>query len=421
MWSAGSRRGPAAVAMAIVAAVGATDCRADWPQFLGPHRNGTALETNVPVWGKEGPRTAWQAKVGAGFAGPVVAGGKALMFHRVGDEEVLTCFDAVTGTEVWQGKYPSKYRDEFGFDDGPRGTPAVSEGSVYTFGAEGVLQAWDLKDGRKRWSVNTKAEFRAPKGHFGPACSPLVERDLVVVNVGGRPGAGLVAFDAGTGRVRWKVTEDEASYASPIAATVGGQRRVYAITREALVGVNALDGALLFRLPWRPPMDASVSAATPLVIDDLIFISASYGTGAMLLRLGSGEGTPEKIWDKDGVLSNHYATSVYHDGHLYGFDGRQEQGCELRCVELKTGQVRWSQGGLRAGTVTLAGGQLLVMTEQGELVQAVASPKGYQETGRAQIAPLGVRAHPAMAAGRFYVRSKDRLLCVNLGAKERQP
>jgi len=384
--------------------------RADWPQFLGPRRNGSALETNLGAWPKDGPRMVWQAKVGAGFAGPVVVGSQALVFHRVADRETLSCHDAATGRELWQAGYPTKYRDDHGFDEGPRGTPAVADGRVHTFGADGMLQAWGLQDGKKLWSVDTKAELGARKGFFGQACSPLVEGSLVIVNVGGRDGAGLVAFDQGTGKVRWKVTDDEASYASPVAATVGGQRRVYAITRAALVGVKPTDGALLFRYPWRPPMDASVSAASPLVIEDLIFISASYGTGATLLRLGPGD--PEKVWSTDDALSNHYATSVYHNGFLYGFDGRQEQGCELRCVEFKTGRVRWSEGGLRAGTVTLAGAQLLILTEQGELIQAPASPAAFKPAGRAQILPFGVRAHPAVAGGRFYARSKDRLVCV---------
>lgn len=383
---------------------------ADWPQFLGPHRNGTTLETNLAPWPKDGPRSVWQRKVGAGFAGPVVAQGKTLIFHRLADRETLTCLDAASGRELWEAGHPTNYRDDYGFDEGPRGTPAVADGRVFTFGAEGRLQAWNLADGRMLWNIDTRETFGARKGFFGPACSPLVERDLVVVNVGGRGGAGLVACDAATGKVRWKATDDEASYASPVAAIVGGKRRIFAITREALVGVNPADGALLFRYPWRPRMEASVSAASPLVVDELMFISASYGRGASLLRLRNDQ--PEKVWEKDDVLSNHYATSVHRDGFLFGFDGRQEHGCDLRCVELRTGRVRWSEGGLKAGTVTLAGDQLLVLTEQGELIQAPASPAGFKASGRTQILPFGVRAHPAVAGGRLYARSKDRLACV---------
>lgn len=392
--------------------------QADWPQFLGPQRDGSTAATNLGAgaWPKEGLRTVWQMKVGAGFAGPVVADRKALIFHRLDVQETLTCLDAVSGRQLWQGGYRTEYRDDFGFDEGPRGTPAVAKGKVFTYGADGMLQAWNVDDGHKLWSVDAKATLGARKGFFGRVCSPLVEGDLVVVNIGGRDGAGLVAFDVATGKVRWKVTDDEASYASPVAATVAGRRRIYAITREALVGINPTNGTLAFRLDWRPPMHASVSAATPLVIDDSIFLSASYGTGATLLRVRDDK--PEKLWSADEALSNHYATSVHHDGFLYGFDGRQEQGCDLRCVELKTGKVRWSEGGLRAGTVTLVGRQLLVLTEQGELIRATASPDGFKAIGRAQILPLGVRAHPAVASGRIYARSKDRFVCVELDSQK---
>ncbi len=388
--------------------------RADWPQFLGPWRNGSTAATNVSTapWPKEGPRTVWQTKVGAGFAGPIVAGGKTLIFHRVGDQETLTCLDAQSGKLIWEGSYPTRYRDDFGFDEGPRGTPAVADGRVFTFGADGMLQCWRLESGQKIWSLDAQAVLGAGKGFFGRACSPLVESNLVVLTLGGRDGAGVVAFDVANGEVRWKATADEASYASPIAGTVAGRRRIYTLTREALVGLDPADGSVLFRQPWRPPMNASVSAATPLLVDDYLFVSASYGTGATLFRLRDDR--PEKIWAADDVLSNHYATSVHHDGFLFGFDGRQEQGCDLRCVEFKTGKVRWSESGLRAGTVTLAGDQLLVLTEQGELLRAPASPAGFKPTGRAQILPLMVRAHPALAAGRFYARSKDHLVCVEL-------
>jgi len=388
----------------------------DWPQFLGPLRNGTATDTNVArEWPKDGPPVVWRKKIGAGFAGPVVSNGRLFLFHRVGDQEVVDCFDARTGRDEWQSGYPTHYRDDFGFDEGPRGTPTVVSNRVYTYGAEGMLGCWDASDGRKVWSADTKSQFRQSKGFFGMACSPLIEGDLVVLNVGGKGGAGLVAFDRSTGKVRWKASDDEASYASPVAATVAGSRRVFAITREALISVNPLDGSVAFRYPWRPSMDASVSAATPLVIDDQIFISASYGTGATLLRLRGNR--PEKVWSSDESLSNHYATSVHRDGLLFGFDGRQEHGCDLRCVELQSGKVRWSEGGLGAGTVTLAGDRLLVLTEKGELIQAPATSTGFKPSARAQILPFGARAHPALAEGRFYARSKDQLHCVDLTQK----
>jgi outer membrane protein assembly factor BamB len=385
----------------------------DWPQFLGPHRNGTCVATRLAAaWPKEGPPKLWQRKVGEGFSGPVIQNGRLILFHRLDNRETVECLDSKTGKEEWRVDYATAYRDDFGFDEGPRATPTIDGGRVFTLGAEGQLHCWGLGTGEKQWGIDTRTRFGAGKGFFGMACSPLVENGLVIVDIGGKNGAGIVAFDQATGQVRWKVTEDEASYSSPVAATVGGTRCVFVITREALVALNAAEGKVIFRYPWRPAMHASVSAATPLILDDLIFISASYGTGATLLRFK--EKQPEKLWSADDVLSNHYATSVSQAGFLYGFDGRQEQGCELRCVELKTGRVRWSEGGLKAGTVTLAEDQLLVLTEKGELIRAPASPAGFKPSDRAQILPFTVRAHPALADGLFYARSKNQLVCIDL-------
>jgi outer membrane protein assembly factor BamB len=389
----------------------------DWPQFLGPNRNGATAETKLAsTWPKEGPPVLWERKVGEGFSGLVVNAGRLILFHRLDGKEAVECLDAKTGKALWKADYPTGYRDDFGFEEGPRATPAIAQSRVFTFGAEGTLSCWNLDSGAKVWSLDAKAQFKAGKGFFGMACSPLVEGNSVILNVGGKDGAGIVAFDAATGNVLWRATDDEASYASPVAATVSSRRRVLVITREALVALNPSEGKVTFRYPWRPPMHASVSATTPLVIDDLIFISASYGTGATLLRYG--EPTPEKLWSTDDALSCHYATPVVLNGFLFGFDGRADPGLQaessLRCVELKTGKVRWKEEKLKVGIVTLAGDHLLVLTEKGELLRAPASPEGFKPTARAQILPFVVRAHPALANGLFYARSKDKLVCVDL-------
>ena len=169
---------------------------------------------------------------------------------------------------------------------------------------------------------------------------------------------------------------------------------------------------IYFEFPWQPAIHASVSAATPLVIGDLVFISASYGAGAAVLKFK--ESGPEKLWSGDDILSNHYATTVHHDGFLYGFDGRQEQGCNLRCVELKTGKIRWSLDRFGAGTVAVAGNDLLVLTEKGELIGAPASPSEFKPVARAQILPYGVRAYPAIADGLLYARSGEKFVCLDL-------
>ena len=385
----------------------------DWPQFLGPNRNGTYSGTNLAEsWPKEGPPILWQKQVGQGFSGPVVANGRLIIFHRLQDRETVECLDAVTGKQFWSYDYPTAYRDDFGFDEGPRATPAIAEGRVYTFGAEGMLHCLDLDSGKKLWTVNAKAQFQSPKGFFGIACSPLVEGKTVLLNIGGAKGAGIVAFETTTGKVLWQATDDEASYSSPVATTINGKRQALILTRNGLVSLDPAKGGIFFEFSWRPAMNASVSAAVPLVVDDLLFLSASYGAGAVVLRINNDK--PEKIWSADDVLSNHYATSVHHNGFLYGFDGRQEQGCNLRCVELKTGNIRWSRDRFGAGTILLAGDRLLILSERGELIRAPATPTEFKPNARVQILPVQVRAHPALANGLFYARSTSRLVCVDL-------
>lgn len=253
--------------------------------------------------------------------------------------------------------------------------------------------------------------FNVPKGFFGAGGAPLVEAGRVMANVGG-PGAGIVAFDARTGNVSWTATSDGASYSSGVAATIGGRRMAVFLTREGLVGLDPADGRVQFQQRWRARLAASVNAATPLVLGDLIFVSAEYGPGAGVLRVDGPKLVP--LWSSDEVLSNHYATSVHHEGHLYGFHGRQEFGPSFRAVELRTGAVKWSEERLRAGSVTLAGDRLLIVRESGEIVIAPASPDGFKPTARAQVLPAVVRAYPALAEGFLYVRNEDTLVCLDL-------
>src|SRR6266850_1402337 len=393
----------------------------DWPQFLGPTRNGIYAGGDLAEsWPKDGPPVVWQRPVGAGFSGPVAAQGRVILFHRTNDQETIECLDSKNGKPLWTFAYPTTYRDDFGFDEGPRATPAIAEGKVYTHGAEGVITCVDFATGKKIWSVDTRKDFRAAKGFFGIACSPLVEQNAVLLNVGGRDGAGVVAFDKLTGKVLWKATDDEASYSSPVAGEFQGRRLALFLTKANLAGVDPASGKTQFRFPFRPPIRSSVTAATPLVIGDLIFLSASYGLGATLLE--AKETGLKKIWANDDSLSNHYATGVHHNGFLYGIHGRADPGFEppasLRCIELQTGKVRWEKAAFGAAVLILAGEDLLILTDRGELVRAPASPDAFKQTARAQVLPNQARAHPALADGFLYARSKDKLFCLDL---RRQP
>jgi outer membrane protein assembly factor BamB len=389
---------------------------ADWPQFLGPARNG--VYDGPPLnsaWPASGPRKLWTKSIGAGLAGPAVAGDRVILFHRLGKEEIVEALDARSGETRWRYAYPTAYRDDFGFDEGPRAVPVVANGRVYTFGAEGQLHAVDLATGSRVWSVDTMRRFNVRKGFFGAAGSPLVEDGKVLANVGGKDGtkgAGIVAFDAATGAVVWTATDHEASYSSAVGATLNGVRHAVFLTRGGLVGLDPATGSIRFQKPWRSRSHSSVNAATPLIVDDLIFVSATYDTGATVLRLKGSELT--EVWSSDDALSNHYASSVYANGYLYGFHGRQEFNPSFRAVELKTGTVKWSSDRFNAGSVTLAGDRLLIVKETGELLLAEASPQAFKPVAQAKILAPTVRALPAIADGLVYVRNDNTLVCLDL-------
>jgi|SRR5579864_2178122 len=385
----------------------------DWPQFLGPARNGVYSAADIGAsWPKDGPALVWKLDVGHGFSGPVVSAGRLILFHRRENRAIVDCLDVRNGHRIWSTEYSTDYVDDFGFDDGPRGTPAIAGEKVYTFGAEGVLQCLDFAKGKRQWSVDTRKKFGSSKGFFGAACSPLVEDGRVLLNVGGSNGVGVAAFDANTGKNLWTATSDEAGYAAPVAATIGGVRHVLFFTRNGLVGIDPATGKVLFQFPWRSRSHASVNAAAPVVVGNLVFLSASYGTGATLVQIDGA--SVKQLWASDDALSNHYATSVYRDGYLYGYHGRQEYGQSLRSIELKTGKVQWNVDGFGAGTVTLAGDRLLLIRENGELVVAPASPKEFKPSAQAQLLPATVRAYPALADGKLYVRNEHTLACFNL-------
>ena len=385
----------------------------DWPQLRGTQRDGIYRAGDLAdTWPGSGPPVVWEKDVGDGLANVAVANRRVILFHRLGDEDVVEALDARTGKAIWTFRYPTTYRDSFGFDPGPRAGPVIASSQIYTFGAQGMLHCLRFTDGKKVWSLDTHAKFGVSKGFFGAAGTPLVDAGRLFLNVGGSGGAGLVALDKDTGRVLWTATDDEASYASPVAADFSGKRHIVFFTRSGLQAADPATGEIRFQQRWRSRSRASVNAATPVVVDDRIFLSSSYGTGAILLKVGGAE--IEKVWSSDDALSNHYSTSVYKDSYLYGFHGRQEYGQELRCVEWETGKVRWSEPGMRAGTVTLAGDRLLVLRENGELILAEASPAGFESIARAKILDGVVRAYPALANGRLYARNGRRLVCVDL-------
>jgi len=386
---------------------------ADWPQFLGPQRNGVSAEKDLVLsWGAKGPPVLWERPVGEGYSTPVVAGDRLILFHRVGNEEVVECLDPATSKPRWKYAYPTAYQDFLNKGNGPRSTPVVGDGKVFTLGPAGHLTCLDLASGKKIWSRALLEDYQVRRSFFGVGTSPILEGDILAINVGGRDGAGIVAFHKDTGKEVWKATDHDASYASPVVATFDGVRHLIFFTREGLVSLDPANGAVRFSQRWRPRINESVNAATPVVFEDQIFVSTSYNTGGLMVR-GSKKGL-EEIWKGDDSLSCHFSTPVQRDGFLYGFDGRQESGTQFRCVEWKTGKVRWSQEGFGCGSLIVVGDLLLVLSERGDLVVVEANPRAYVEKARATVLNGTIRAHMALADGRLFARDNRKLVCFRL-------
>lgn len=385
-------------------------CAADWPQLMGPGRDGQTKETDlIDSWPAKGPPVVWQRDVGEGYASPAIAGGQLILFHRVADDDVVECLEAASGKEQWKFRYPTRYDDAYGKGNGPRSTPVIAGGKVFTLGAGGQLHCLDFATGKKLWSRMLHEDYRVKPSFFGVGTTPIVEGKLLLINVGGE-GAGLVALGVETGKEKWKATEHDASYSSPIAAKADGVRQAFFFTREGLAAVDPETGKVRSSKRWRSRINASVNAAMPVLLgEDHLFLSSSYGTGAVVLKVKK-DGVKE-VWKNDSSLSCHFSTPVVVGEQLYGFEGRQEEGASLRCIDWKTGKVRWTEPGYGCGSLIAAGKKLFVLSESGDLVLLAANPDKHVEKARANVLGSPCRAHLALADGLLYGRDGRKLVC----------
>ncbi len=431
-----------ATAAAIAAMIGAGLARAgDWPNFLGPNRDGKSTETGLlKKWPENGPPLLWRVSAGEGYATASVADGRVYFFDRVGDRSRLACLEAATGKTLWRADYEMAYEDMYGFGTGPRANPTVDGDRVYTYGVEGELRCWNASDGSLVWKVDASSRFGVVKNFFGVGSSPVIEGDLVIATVGGSPpdspgvrtgetrgaGSGIVAFDKMTGAVRYQLSDELASYATPQVTTIGGRRLGLAFMRGGLVGFDPAAGAQTFFFPWRAKRVETVNAATPVIVGDRAFLTESYEKGGVLLRVRQ-DGV-EPVWQdpprRGQSMACHWMTPIHHEGYLYGSHGQKSGNAELRCVSLETGAVQWRKPGLRRTTLLYADGMLITLGEYGELWLFEANPKACVQlaaaTPKLDGKPLLARPAwnaPVLANGRLYVRGADALACFDLRAK----
>jgi len=424
----------------------------DWPIFLGPTGDSKSRERGIITkWPRKGLPIVWQQRTGMGYGMPAISRGRLFQFDRTGKKARLACQKAETGEPLWNFEYDTSYEDLYGYDNGPRCSPIVDEDRVYTFGAEGMLHCLRVTDGKLLWKIDTMARFDVAQNFFGVGSAPVIDGDLLICNIGGSnedsrdapPGAldrvhgkdsGVVAFDKRTGEVKYHVSDELASYASPTLATIDGRRWLFVFARGGLLGMNPASGKIDFHFPWRDKVLESVNASNPVVVNDLVLISEAYGVGSAVLRVKPGG--QEVVWSdkerrRDKSLMTHWNTPVHHEGYVYASSGRHTNEAELRCVEMATGKVMWSQPDLTRSSLLYADGHFIVLTEGGDLLLIRATPEKFDVVTFSQFeapedgpvapgaAPRRLLNYPAWAApilshGLLYLRGHDRLVCVEL-------
>ncbi len=404
----------------------------DWTSFLGPFHN--AVSTETPLRRDLPPPLVWEWPKGSGYASPAVVRDRLVFIHRLEDEEIVECLHPETGASRWQFRYPTAYQDRYGYNNGPRSSPIIDGNRVFTVGAEGKLHCLDLETGEAVWEKDFRTEYGVTQDFFGTASTPLVEGEVLVVNVGGPRGACVVGFDTATGRETWRAGTWGPSYASPVPATVHGQRRVFVFaggeSRPPGGGLLSLDprsGAVDFTVSHRSRTYESVNAACPVVFGNNVFISASYRAGGSLVEVRP-DFTHRVVWTtQDFAL--HFNTPIYRDGYLYGFDGRNQGDASLACVDAATGRVVWREVptwtetfeqngatrqsllGTARGSLLAVDGQFICLGEFGHLIWMDLTNEGYREVSRAWlVAARESWTLPVLCRGLLYVTQNTREL-----------
>jgi len=381
---------------------------ADWPQWRGPRGDGISPETGLlDSWPESGPEVLWRAPLGAGFSAISVVGEKGYTMFGDQSGEYAVCFSTADGKTLWKTYSGELLEDEYG--DGPRATPTVNDGRVYTHGATGSLLCLDAETGEKIWGFNTLEKFSAENVDFGLSASPAIFGDMVVVVAGtSSDGKSLAALDKTTGDVLWTSLSDLAGYSTPIRAEVEGVAQIIVLMGKTLVSVSPQDGRELWRHPWITTLDANV--ATPIFHEGKLFISTGYGTGCGMfsLRVEDGKPVAEELWASRD-MKNYFSTSVLYEGHIYGFNSTI-----LTCLDFETGEPLWRERGFNRGSLLVADGRLIILGERGDLALAKATSEGYQELGKFQLFEGKSWTVPTLADGKLFVRNEEEMVCLKV-------
>ncbi|HEY3175628.1 MAG TPA: PQQ-binding-like beta-propeller repeat protein [Candidatus Polarisedimenticolia bacterium] len=378
----------------------------DWPQFRGARRDGVSAETGLArSWPDGGPALAWRKPIGDGFSSITVAAGRLYTMHSDAESEIAVCLKADTGEPIWRTPMGPKFIEEFG--DGPRSTPIVDGDLVFVLSSHGKLSALKISDGSRVWEVDLVATFGGRVPQRGVGSTPLIDGDLLIVEGGGAEGKAIQALDKRTGRTSWTSQNGPAGYASGLTVTIDGVRQeIFLRTGTGEIVSLSSGGALLWSHRWIPG-----AIAMPLFVPpNRIFASASDDVGSILIEVTTeqGKGSAREVWTSR-TMKNHFNSSVLVGDHIYGFDN-----ASLKCISAASGEQRWVHRGFGKGSLIAADGLLIVLSDQGVLALAEASPEAYLEHGRLQALTGKTWTAPTLAGGRLYLRDQDEIVSLDL-------
>ena len=383
---------------------------ANWPGFRGPERDGIARSVRIETdWSKSPPVELWRRPVGPGWSSFAVHGGRIYTQEQRGEHEVVACYDAANGNPVWFHRDKARFYESNG-GAGPRATPTLNNGRVYTLGATGILNALDARDGAVVWSRNAASDTQTKVPGWGFSASPLVVGDLVVVATAGT----LAAYDAGTGEPRWLGPKGDCCYSSPHRVTLNGVTQIVLMNGHGAVSVAPDDGRLL----WQHKLPTGGRIVQPALTGDGDLLLAQ-GEGADLYRIavaqGDGGWTVEERWISEG-LKPYFSDFVVHKGHAYGFDNGK-----IACIDLKDGAGKWDGGSYGSGQLILLPDQdvLLVVSEQGDLALVGATPDGFVEVARFKGIKGKTWNHPVLAGDILLVRNAEEMAAFRLSLASR--
>lgn len=377
----------------------------DWPQWRGPSRDGVATGFSAPAAWPGALRKVWQVSAGAGHSSPVVVGERVYLFHRQGDEEVVSALDLGSGREIWRHGYPAPYSVNsaaFAHGKGPRSTPVVDGGHVYTIGVGGILSCLDAASGRLVWRKDFAKEFRASSPLYGTSVSPAVDGGLLLVHVGGHDDGAFMALDAGSGAVRWSAKGDGPAYTSPVIATLAGTRQVVTQTQSHVVGLAAASGERLWAIPFTTDYDQN--AVTPVVDGDLVIYSGlDKGVQAARIVRSANAWSAQPAWHNTEV-SLYLSSPVLAGGRLYGISHRQKG--QFFALDPRSGRTLWLSEGRQgeSAAVVALGRHLLLLTTEGRLVVAPADAASFKPVVTYKVADSPTWAHPALTGRGLLVK-----------------